>query len=79
MEGEGRTLWSMHRDFSIAAYTEMYNSRDKALVRYDEIFKAAKGVDREPYDDMGFCISALDQMKHATDVAAAKLAESYSN
>ncbi|SEB79497.1 hypothetical protein [Rhodobacter sp. 24-YEA-8] len=79
MEGEARTLWSMHRDFGIATYTDMYNSRDKALIRYDEVFKAAKGIDREPYDDVGFCISALDQMKHATDVAAAKLAESYSN
>lgn len=77
MLSDHRDSWVAHRSFIIASLSEVYPSRDRALIRYDEMEEWAKG--REAGDTDINCGPDLDHMRHELDVAVAKMNETRRN
>lgn len=69
------TYFSLHRDMAIAAITRIFRDRNKALIRYDDLMRAASSGEKR--SDGALCVALLDEFQNQLDIAIAKLDESY--
>lgn len=71
-------LWRVTRDYVKGAIGDIIANESRALVRYDDIEKSAKGSNPPMISDPDECMAGLDSARHKIDVARARLAQARS-
>lgn len=69
-----RQSWQLHRQFIISSLSEIYPTRDRALVRFDELTTFANSR-IDPMESEDSCLAVLDKLRHDLDVSVAHLRE----
>jgi hypothetical protein len=72
-----RGTWAVHRELIISSMTKIYKDRDQALVRFDNIKKAAQTYEKK--DDGRLCLTLLNEFQHKLETAVARIGAALKN